>query len=616
MIPATALLLLASVATCFIIATFLPTAASTAALGILGAAFILALGGFLGEAILLQARTRTQPSPPPPPRAAGNSERGSPWDDLARIDWTGEWSPAASAFLASLLACTIALTMWHAAGPDAGAPAPPPLLGCLLIVAAFPLLVLDRLYARRVAVPPGVARQLEVLLRIPLATSVGLGISSLFRSLGYEWFYVVDRTLIVLLALISVEILLRSAAWVFLPIPALADRRSPAASFLMELITLRTAPSRMRAGLQQQLGIDLSRSWALGFLLRAFVPVAMGLLVFAWLLTGVTALGIDQRAVYERFGVPESVEGPGLHVHLPWPFGRMRKVELGVVHEIPIVFPASDDGEALAVNQPDVQNVGAEAVPPPEADRLWDGSHPDEASYLIASAASGRQGFQIVNIDLRIVYEMNLSARGAMAAAYRLIDPETLIRAEAGGMLVRHFARYTLAEVLGENRAVFINRFRSELQQRLDQLQSGVDILAVVVEAIHPPPQAAHAYHHVQAAEIEASALVSRSRGQAFMALGRAHQSSIAALNAAQADAVEDVNQARRTLTLFDGDHRAYLRAGHVFLTERWLDHLQKDLTQAPLIITDDRLHGANAPTVDLRRFDGSDGTPPIIPEN
>jgi regulator of protease activity HflC (stomatin/prohibitin superfamily) len=179
-------------------------------------------------------------------------------------------------------------------------------------------------------------------------------------------------------------------------------------------------------------------------------------------------------------------------------------------------------------------------------------------------------------------------------------------------MLVQHFSRYTLADVLGENRARFVDSFRAQLQQRLDQLQVGTDIIAVVVEAIHPPPEAARAYHNVQAAEIRADALVSQSRGDAFTVLGKAQQQSATLHDDARADAAEQIEQAQATRTLFDGDHQAYLRGGRVFLTERWLNHVNRDLARTPLVIVDHRLNGPSAPTVDLRRFGTS--TPPVVP--
>lgn len=626
LIPLAALLLPTAGMLCMIVAACLPASAS-AALAIFGSTLFLAAGGFVGEAVLMHVRARPVPWAPPPPAA---TTRTWPWsivevireqrqrlhDVVAGVDWLGTWSPVAIAIAGALLAGIVALSMWVAAASDVTPPPQQPLLGCVFIVMVFPLLVLDRVCARLDGGQHATAAQLERLLRLPVVASAGLGVSGIIRSLGYAWPFLIDRALIVLTSLVALEIVLRSIGCIFLPPPPLAERRSSAASSLAGLLAPRLPrPGAISAGVQRQFGIDLSRSWALAFLTRAFVPVTIGLALLGWLLSGLTALGINQRAVYERFGVPVAIEGPGLHVHLPWPFGIMRKVELGVVHEIPIVFPAGNTGTATTNAPVALPDIPAEAVPPASADRLWDDSHPFEASYLIASAANGQQGFQIVNIDLRIVYRTSLSADGAIAAAYHVADPAALIRAAAGRMLVQHFSRYTLPDVLGENRARFVGSFRTQLQQRLDQLHAGTDIIAVVVEAIHPPPAAARAYHNVQAAQIQAEALVSQSRGESFISLGKAQQASTATRDAAQARAAEQVDQAQAARTLFQGDDQAYRRDGQVFLMEQWLGHLDRDLKQPPLVIVDHRLDGTLAPTIDLRRFGPLDVPPSTVPK-
>ncbi|HUB90535.1 MAG TPA: protease modulator HflK [Dyella sp.] len=630
LIPITAFLLLGGALYCLMLASFMTEPASVATWSIFGSALLLASSGFLGEVVLSHVRARAQPWQRPAETPLESST--GPWSilrairehyqrvgsTLAGVDWVGAWSPIAMAFVGSLLAAGIAIAMWPTTGRMTTGRLPAPWIGCALIVMAFPLLVLDRLHARLDKTAWAAAPSLENLLRIPLVVSVGLGIASILHSLGYAWPYLIHRVLILLVSVVAIEIMLRSVARIFLPMPPVEERRTSAASAIARLLALRWPRlADLGAGIQQQFGIDLSRSWAMAFVARASLPMFVGFCVLGWLLTGLTALSINQRAVYERFGVPVAIEGPGLHLHLPWPFGIMRKVELGVVHEMPIVFPTTPNGIAAdAIDAPaDAQTSPAEAIPSASEDRLWDDSHPFEASYLIPSTANGLQGFQIVNIDLRIVYRTSLSDQGAMAAAYRVTDPEALIRAAAGRMLVQHFSRYTLADVLGENRARFVSSFRDELQQRLDQLQTGTDIIAVVVEAIHPPPEAAASYHNVQAAQIKADALISQSRGTAFVALSKAQQTVDSTLDTAKADSAEQVNQAQAALTLFHGDHQAYLRGGDVFLTERWFNHLSQDLPKSPLVIVDHRMNNTLEPTVDLRRFSPSATPPSVIPE-
>lgn len=82
-----------------------------------------------------------------------------------------------------------------------------------------------------------------------------------------------------------------------------------------------------------------------------------------------------------------------------------------------------------------------------------DASHVSEKSQVIASLADRRQSFQIVNMDVRIVYRIALDDAAALAATYRSADVPTLVRSTASRVLVHAFASRTLDEVLGEQRA-------------------------------------------------------------------------------------------------------------------------------------------------------------------
>jgi regulator of protease activity HflC (stomatin/prohibitin superfamily) len=343
------------------------------------------------------------------------------------------------------------------------------------------------------------------------------------------------------------------------------------------------------------------------------LPIGLGMGVVAWCLTGVTALRLSERAVYERFGAPVAILGPGLHVHLPWPFGVLRPVELGVVHEMPIIFAPT--GEAAHGN-PVEPITRVEDVPPASADRLWDKSHPGEASYLIASQSQGKQSFQIVNIDLRVVYRTGLSDAAARQAAYAVADPEALIRAIAGQLLVRYFARYTLLDVLVQSRERFATDFRNELQSELQKLSTGIDVIAVIVEAIHPPPGAANAYHNVQAAEILAHSEIALRQAEAIKEMERAQQSATEDHNNALAAASERGNQAYAESVLFEGDRQAYQQDGRAFLLERWLGHLSGALRKSGLVLIDHRLNGVTAPTVDLRSLDPAGATARFSPSS
>jgi regulator of protease activity HflC (stomatin/prohibitin superfamily) len=412
---------------------------------------------------------------------------------------------------------------------------------------------------------------------------------------------------------VAIELIVRSLLVAFIPFAPIEQRRSVADSSLAGFLRF-SVPSfqAFNTAVSQQFGIDLSRSWALAFVQRAMLPVALVMAILAWGVTGITALGLSERAVYERFGAPVAVLGPGLHFHLPWPMGVMRGVELGVIHDIPIAMsPLGDAGQtarqSAGVDQ-QLQLVGAEAAPPTSSDRLWDASHPSEQSYLIASEANGQQTFQIADADLRVVYRVGLTDADAMSSAYRVADPETLIKASTGQLLVRYFARYTLAEVLGQNREVFATEFRVALQAQLDRLSSGIEAIAVVIEAIHPPAGAASSYRNVQAAQILANSQISVQRASAIHSIKSAQQGAMEDRNKAAAAAAELVTRASSESVLFDADREARQRDGEAFLSERRFERLATGLAKSESIVVDHRLNGQNGPIIDLRSLDGGGG--------
>jgi regulator of protease activity HflC (stomatin/prohibitin superfamily) len=598
------------------------------ALGFVGAAFLVAAAGSLSAAVMVFVRLRLLERVPQPqlpdgeligaPAPAGRIAR---WCRLAysqsllllRAETMAAWPQALVAFLFGALAVAGVVVTWRVSALAAADPLILEVLGGVLIVAAFPLLVLERAFA---SVAPELlpdAPQLDRLLRLPLAACLGIGIAAVLRSFGFAWALWIEQAVAILIVAVALELIVRSLLVAFVPFAPIAQRRTVADSSLAGFLRF-SAPSfqALNTAVRQQFGIDLSRSWALAFVQRAMLPIALVMGILAWGVTGITALGLNERAVYERFGEPVAVLGPGLHVHLPWPMGVMRGVELGVIHDIPIAMsPLGDAGQtarqSTGVDQQQ-QLVGAEALPPASSDRLWDASHPSEQSYLIASEANGQQTFQIADADLRVVYRVGLTDADAMSAAYRVADPETLIKASTGQLLVRYFARYTLAEVLGQNREAFANEFRVSLQGQLDRLSSGIEAIAVVIEAIHPPAGAASAYRNVQAAQILANSQIAVQRASAIHSIKSAQQGAMEDRNKATAAAAELVTQARSESVLFDADRQARQRDGEAFLSERRFERLATGLSKSEAIVVDHRLNGRNGPVIDLRSLDGGGG--------
>jgi regulator of protease activity HflC (stomatin/prohibitin superfamily) len=468
--------------------------------------------------------------------------------------------------------------------------------GGLLLLMCFALLVLERQLANETDASWPEAVQLAQLTRVAIGALLVAAFCLFFSSLDRVWPARLAVLIGLLPGLVAAELVIRAVLSIFSPRNEQLEPRLIASSFVAGLLRW---PPRPLLALQNELhnrfGIDLRQIWAFTYMRRAFLPVLAVILGLGWLLSGVHEIQMQGRGIYERFGKPVEILQPGLHAGLPWPFGTVLAVENGVVHEL-----ATSVSEGAAAEQ---TLDPAEGPPPAVANRLWDATHINDKSQVIASGSGDKQSFQIVNMDVRFVYRIGLTDEAALAATYNSADIPSLIRSTASRILVHDFASRTLDELLGEQRNDLAADIGDAVQRDLKKLDSGVEILATVVESIHPPAGAANAYHAVQAAQISAQALIARERGAA------ADQANLAQLHAsmagdqAAANFREVMATAQGADLRFGAEQQAYSKAGQAFLLEQYLSQLTAGLLHAKLLVLDHRLGGTSAPTIDLRSF-------------
>ncbi|WP_429530217.1 protease modulator HflK [Pseudomonas frederiksbergensis] len=466
----------------------------------------------------------------------------------------------------------------------------------LSLLLAFGLLVLERQLAQENIAEWPEAGSLAQLTRVAIICLVLSALCLLFGNDTSVWPVRLAVLIGLLPGLVAVELLLRAVLSLFSPQREHLEPALLARSFVADM--LRWPPQPLLAlqhELHNRFGIDLRQIWAFTYMRRAFFPVLAVVAIVGWALTGIHEIPLQGRGIYERFGKPVQVFGPGLHAGLPWPLGRVLNIENGVVHEL-----ATSVGEASAP----VVAESAEGPAPAIANRLWDASHVNDKSQVIASSRADKQSFQIVNMDVRFVYRIGLNDKDALAATYNSADVPTLIRSTASRILVHDFASRTLDGLLGEDRVGLGEEIGHAVQADLQKLDSGVEILATVVEAIHPPAGAANAYHAVQAAQIGAQALISRERGAAAEATNQAQLQASVARDQATASAREINATAQASDLRFSAERKAYASAGQAFVLEQYFSQLTQGLANAKLLVLDHRLGGSsNAPTIDLRTF-------------
>lgn len=469
----------------------------------------------------------------------------------------------------------------------------------LCVLLAFVLLVLERATAQQTFEDSPEASALAPMLRLALLSLLsGAGLLLAWRSAPPAGSAYAAAALCVLPAVVAAELLLRRLLSLLVHHRVSVEPALAIDSAIARLLQWPPRPLRQIGDeLRTRLGIDLRHNWAFGYMRRALLPVAGVVLLAGWLLSSVYEVPIDGRAIHERFGQPVAVLGPGLHLTLPWPLSRRRPVENGSVHALATIVGSNDDDE--------LDTSAAEDPAPAAANRLWDAAHISEKSQVIASLAGERQSFQVVNMDVRLIYRIGLDDASALAATYNSDDLPALIRSTAGRVLVEHFASLTLDHVLDTRREALARDVGARIQAELDAVDSGVELLATLVEQIHPPAGAANAYHGVQAALIKSQAAIARERGRAAEESNEAQLQAAMRVDRASAGAREALATAQATQTRFAAEQQAARSAGPAFVLEQYLSQLSQGLKGASLLLIDHRIGSAGtaAPTIDLRAY-------------
>ncbi|MBF7981114.1 MULTISPECIES: SPFH domain-containing protein [Rahnella] len=471
--------------------------------------------------------------------------------------------------------------------------------GSFFILCAFAVLVLERHWTLKNPQEWPEAAKLAPLMRMLIGVFLLTALALMFARGTAVW----PAHLLVLTgllpALVALELFLRALIAVFSPPREDKELEFIAGSLLAAQLCWPPRPLQfVQNELHQHFGIDLRQIWAFRFMRRALLPLGAILLLTGWLLTGISEVPLTQRGIYESFGKPVAVRQPGLHARLPWPFGRTLMVDNGEVHEL-----TTGSEEPVSATSVAVADT-AEGPAPESANRLWDSGHSSDKSQIIASAANDRQSFQIMNMDVRFVYRIAMNDDAAMASLYHTENMPVLIRSIANQVLVHDFSSRTLDSLLGSDQTRLAGDIGQKVQAQLDHLNSGVELLATVIESIHPPAGAADAYHGVQAAQILAQSAIAGEKGQAAQQLNAAQQFAGLARDAATAQSHENLDQAQVMALSFNAENQAYQTGGQSFLTERYFSRLTLAMQQHPkVLIVDHRMGVGTPPVLDLRNF-------------
>lgn len=272
--------------------------------------------------------------------------------------------------------------------------------------------------------------------------------------------------------------------------------------------------------LEENTGITLRSLWSIKYV-RHILPYAIicAVLIF-WISTGIVYVQSHQEAVVFRLGsMQEKTLEPGLHLTLPYPLDQSEIYDTETVNKMTIGYKATDD-----------------------QDNVWTEAHGDTEYKLLLGS-----GKELVSINLRLEYRIADLKKYIRTSA----SPEKLLEAKAYEMVTDRTICSDLDTMLTTDRSSFSATFFEQLKEELKGLDTGLEVVSVVLESIHPPVEVADIYQRFIAAEIDAERYILEAQGQAASIKGMAETAKHDIVNAAKINYHDKVAKATVEISEF-----------------------------------------------------------------
>ena len=305
--------------------------------------------------------------------------------------------------------------------------------------------------------------------------------------------------------------------------------------------------------LEQNTGITLRNLWSIRYLSHVLPYTLLGAAALFWLATGLVYVQSHQEAAVYRLGVlQEETLSPGLHYTLPRPLDHVMLYDTDRVNTITIGYISEE-----------------------HSDNVWTASNGEEYKLLLGS------GNELVSINLRVEYKISDLNRYLSTSA----SPEQILEASAYKLVADRTMDTDLQTLLSVDRESFTHSFLADLSAELTKLDTGLELVGIIMESIHPPIEVSPTYQQFLGAEIDAEKIILNAQAESAVKIAEAETYYQETLNAAKSDYWDKLAAAKTEVAEFVAAVKTSETYADEYAYYKYLDALSSAYQGSKLVI-------------------------------
>ncbi|MBR6579381.1 MAG: hypothetical protein IKK74_10605 [Clostridia bacterium] len=306
--------------------------------------------------------------------------------------------------------------------------------------------------------------------------------------------------------------------------------------------------------LEENTGITMRGLWSVKLMGKLIIPSLIFAFLLFWISTGFIEIGAGQQGALYNFGKLQSEPlEPGLHLTLPWPFGKTVIYNTDAVSTITIGYRSDTSG-----------------------DNVWTQTHGSEEYELLLGG-----GEELVSINLCIEYKIG-DLNDYLVNCAR---PESVLEASAYELVADKTITTDLNTLLSTDRDEFASAFMVDLKEKIKERNTGLEIVSVVLESIHPPLGIADIYQRLVSAEIDAQTRIMYAEAFAAVRVLEAETNYSQTVSVATAERLNKIAAAQAEVSEFMASVAADSSYSDAYRYYKYLNAVKNAYGNANIII-------------------------------